>query len=58
MKRPATSGNAGVFAPFEWLLALRYLRARQREGSVSIIAMFSVAGIMLGVAALIIVLSV
>jgi len=58
MKRPATSGNAGVFAPFEWLLALRYLRARRREGSVSIIAVFSVAGIMVGVAALIIVLSV
>ena len=58
MKHPATGGNAGVFAPFEWLLALRYLRARRREGSVSIIAVFSVAGIMLGVAALIIVLSV
>jgi lipoprotein-releasing system permease protein len=58
MKHPATSGNAGAFAPFEWLLALRYLRARRRKGSVSVIAVFSVAGIMLGVAALIIVLSV
>ena len=58
MTIPATGGNAGVFAPFEWLLALRYLRARRRKGSVSIIAVFSVAGIMLGVAALIIVLSV
>ena len=39
-------------------MALRYLRARRREGFISVIAGFSFAGIMLGVATLIIVLSV
>ena len=47
-----------AFAPFEWLLALRYLRARRAEGFVSVIAGFSFLGIMLGVATLIVVMSV
>jgi lipoprotein-releasing system permease protein len=47
-----------AFAPFEWLLAFRYLRARRKKGSASVIAFFCVLGIMLGVATLIIVLSV
>lgn len=42
----------------EWLLALRYLRARRQEGFLSIIAGFSLVGIALGVATLIIVMSV
>jgi lipoprotein-releasing system permease protein len=46
------------FAAFEWMLAGRYLRTRRREGFVSVIALFSFLGIMLGVATLIIVLSV
>lgn len=46
------------FARFEWMLASRYLRTRRREGFVSVIAGFSFLGIMLGVATLIIVLSV
>jgi lipoprotein-releasing system permease protein len=46
------------FAPFEWLLALRYLRARRKEGFISVIAGFSFAGILLGVATLIIVMAV
>src|SRR6476469_4391410 len=46
------------FAPFEWILAGRYLRARRRGGGVSVVAFFSVLGIALGVATLIIVLSV
>jgi lipoprotein-releasing system permease protein len=46
------------FAGYEWLLAGRYLRTRRREGFVSVIAGFSFIGIMLGVATLIIVLSV
>ena len=46
------------FAPFEWLLALRYLRARRKEGFISVIAGFSFLGILLGVATLIIVMSV
>ncbi len=46
------------FAGFEWKLALRYLRARRKEGVVSVISMFSFLGIMLGVATLIVVMSV
>jgi lipoprotein-releasing system permease protein len=46
------------FAQFEWMLAGRYLRTRRREGFVSVIAGFSFLGIMLGVATLIVVLSV
>jgi lipoprotein-releasing system permease protein len=46
------------FAPFEWLLSARYLRARRKEGFISVIAGFSFLGIMLGVATLIIVMAV
>ena len=46
------------FAPFEWMIALRYLRARRAKSFVSVIAGFSFAGIMLGVATLIVVMSV
>src|SRR4030081_3482669 len=45
------------FAPFEWLLSLRYLRARRQEGFISVNAAFSFLGIMLGVATLIIVMA-
>lgn len=60
----AVADNAAVptgtkpFASFEWLLAGRYLRTRRREGFVSVIAGFSFLGILLGVATLIIVMSV
>src|ERR1700744_1010089 len=47
-----------AFAPFEWLLSVRYLRARRKEGFISVIAGFSFLGIMLGVATLIIVMAV
>ncbi|MBI1327144.1 MAG: lipoprotein-releasing ABC transporter permease subunit [Alphaproteobacteria bacterium] len=47
-----------MFNPFERLLAFRYLRARKAEGFVSVIATFSFLGILLGVATLIIVMSV
>jgi lipoprotein-releasing system permease protein len=46
------------FAVFEWMLSGRYLRARRREGFISVIAGFSFLGIMLGVATLIIVMAV
>ena len=49
---------ARAFAPFEWMIALRYLRARRAKSFVSVIAGFSFAGIMLGVATLIVVMSV
>lgn len=53
---PAT--GAGAFSAFEWMVALRYLRARRADGFVSVIAGFSFLGIMLGVATLIVVTSV
>ncbi|MGD0193081.1 MAG: lipoprotein-releasing ABC transporter permease subunit [Rhizomicrobium sp.] len=46
------------FAPFEWMVALRYLRPKRREAFVSVISIISLAGIALGVAALIIVMAV
>ncbi len=47
-----------IFNAFERMVALRYLRARRQEGFVSVIAGFSLAGIALGVATLIVVMSV
>jgi lipoprotein-releasing system permease protein len=46
------------FSAFEWMLSLRYLRARRKEGFISVIAGFSFLGILLGVATLIIVMAV
>jgi len=54
----APAADTRPFAPFEWMLALRYLRARRKEGFISIIAGFSFLGILLGVATLIIVMAV
>ena len=47
-----------IFNPFERMVAFRYLRARRQEGFVSVISGFSLVGIALGVATLIIVMSV
>jgi lipoprotein-releasing system permease protein len=47
-----------AFDAFERTLALRYLRARRKEGFVSVIAGFSLLGIALGVATLIVVMAV
>ena len=47
-----------MFSAFERMMAMRYLRARRREGFISVIAWFSLTGIALGVATLIIVMSV
>ena len=47
-----------MFSPFERAVAFRYLRARKGERFVSVIAIFSLVGIALGVATLIIVMSV
>ena len=54
----APAADTRPFAPFEWMLALRYLRARRKEGFISVIAGFSFLGIVLGVATLIIVMAV
>ncbi len=45
-------------AMYEFLIGLRYIRAKRRNGFISFISMVSIIGIALGVAALIIVLSV
>lgn len=46
------------FSHLEWMIAWRYLRARRKEGAISVIAGFSLAGILLGVGTLIVVMSV
>lgn len=50
--------GAGPFSAFERMVAWRYLRARRKEAFISVIASISFAGIMLGVATLIIVMAV
>lgn len=47
-----------AFGRFEWFLAGRYLRARRRDSYISVIAVISLLGIMLGVATLIVVMAV
>ncbi len=54
----AAAGDTAPFAGFERTIAWRYLRARRKEGFISVIAGFSFLGIMLGVATLIIVMAV
>jgi lipoprotein-releasing system permease protein len=46
------------FASFEWMLSMRYLRSRRREGFISFIAALSFLSLTIGVAALIIVMAV
>ncbi|MGY2902903.1 lipoprotein-releasing system permease protein [Bradyrhizobium sp. URHC0002] len=67
MEKSAAMGKSGAmenvprplpFSAFEWLVSGRYLRARRKEGLISVIAGFSFLGIMLGVATLIIVMAV
>jgi lipoprotein-releasing system permease protein len=52
------AGRTAPFAPFEWLIAWRYLRARRHEGGVSLMTWISLAGITLAVFALIAVMAV
>ena len=52
------AGGAGPFSVFERMVAWRYLRSRRKEAFISVIAGISFAGIMLGVATLIIVMAV
>lgn len=47
-----------MLTAFERMVAFRYLRARREEGLISVIALFSLVGIALGVATLIVVLAV
>jgi lipoprotein-releasing system permease protein len=50
--------DTAPLAPFEWLLASRYLRPKRKDGLISIIAIIAFLGIMVGVATLIAVLGV
>jgi lipoprotein-releasing system permease protein len=56
MKSEATGTKP--FSAFEWMLSMRYLRSRRREGFISFIAAISFLSLMIGVAALIIVMAV
>jgi lipoprotein-releasing system permease protein len=47
-----------LFSKLEFFIALRYLKSKRKEGFISVIAIFSFIGIMIGVATLIIVMSV
>ncbi|HXY57863.1 MAG TPA: lipoprotein-releasing ABC transporter permease subunit [Methylocystis sp.] len=53
-----SANGGGLLGRFEWTVALRYLRARRADGFVSVITLFSFLGITLGVATLIVVMSV
>ncbi|MDW6021483.1 lipoprotein-releasing ABC transporter permease subunit [Mesorhizobium sp. BAC0120] len=54
----ASPTGAGPFSTFERMIAWRYLRSRRKEAFISVIAAISFAGIMLGVATLIVVMAV
>ncbi|NOQ51192.1 MAG: lipoprotein-releasing ABC transporter permease subunit [Desulfuromonadaceae bacterium] len=43
---------------YEWFISLRYLRAKRKQAFISVISFISIAGVALGVAALILVLAV
>ena len=58
VKKTKSNKQTLPFASFEWGIAFRYLRSKKKEGFISIISLFSLVGIMLGVATLIIVLAV
>jgi lipoprotein-releasing system permease protein len=54
----AAEQTAGPFSRFEWLLAGRYLRSRRKDTFISVISALTVIGVALGVATLIVVMSV
>ena len=58
MRKPPAGSATMPFGIFERMLAMRYLRARRKEGFISVIAGFSFLGIVPGVATLIIVMAV
>ena len=51
-------GTSKPFAAFEWMIAWRYIRAKRREGGVSVMTWISLIGIALAVFALIATLAV
>jgi len=56
--QPAAAQASQPFSRFEFLLAGRYLRARRKDAFISVISGLTLAGVALGVATLIVVMSV
>ncbi|THD82182.1 lipoprotein-releasing ABC transporter permease subunit [Aliigemmobacter aestuarii] len=52
------ANRTAPFAPFEWMIAWRYLRAKRAEGGISVMTLISLVGITLAVFALIATLAV
>jgi lipoprotein-releasing system permease protein len=50
--------RTSAFSAFEWIVAGRYLRARRSDAFISVIATLTIAGVAIGVATLIVVMSV
>ncbi len=50
--------GTGPFSRFEWMIAGRYLRSRRRDTFISVIAALTLTGVAIGVATLIVVMSV
>ena len=57
-ERPPEAQAPGPFSRFEFLVAGRYLRARRKDAFISVIAALTLTGIAIGVATLIVVMSV
>jgi lipoprotein-releasing system permease protein len=55
---PAAAAPPGAFSRFEFLVAGRYLRARRKDAFISVIGSLTLVGIAIGVATLIVVMSV
>ncbi|WP_415926710.1 ABC transporter permease [Devosia rhizosphaerae] len=55
---PAQAKGTRPFSRFEWMVAGRYLRARRKEAFISVIASLTMVGVAIGVATLIVVMSV
>ena len=58
MATPALNKGTRAFSRFEWIVAGRYLRARRKEAFISVIASLTMVGVAIGVATLIVVMSV
>jgi len=55
---PLHGKGTRAFSRFEWMIAGRYLRARRKEAFISVIASLTMVGVAIGVATLIVVMSV
>jgi lipoprotein-releasing system permease protein len=56
--QPVLDKSTRAFSRFEWIVAGRYLRARRKDAFISVIAALTLAGVAIGVATLIVVMSV